>query len=299
MNGEVVLRTDGLAKRFGEVRAVERVDLEVRRGEVFGFLGPNGAGKTTSIGMMLGLLHPSAGQVEVFGEAVTPNRTAALRRVGALVGAPGLYPYLSGRDNLSLVARISPGIGTARVDEVLELVGLTEAAHRKAVGYSTGMKQRLGLAVALLHRPDLLILDEPTNGLDPAGMRDVREILRGLAENGTAVFLSSHLLHEVEQVCDRVAVLNKGKVVARGSVADLLGGESVVKIRVADPAEAAQLLRQLPAVKGVDVNGHGLVVRGISSEAVVAHLTAHGVVPGEVSSGHGDLESVFLALTES
>ncbi len=300
MNGEVVLRTEGLAKHFGEVRAVERVDLEVRRGEVFGFLGPNGAGKTTSIAMMLGLLHPSAGSVEVFGQSVTPNHTSALRRIGALVGAPGLYPYLSGRDNLGLLARVSSGVGAARIDEVLEVVQLTYASNRKVAGYSTGMKQRLGLAAALLHHPELLILDEPTNGLDPAGMRDIREILRGLADGGTSVFLSSHLLHEIEQVADRVAVLNKGRVVAQGSVSELLGGESVVKVKVADPAEAARLLRQLPAVKDIEaMNGHGLVVRGVPSETVVAHLTSHGVVPGEVSNGHGDLESVFLALTES
>ncbi|MBM4460087.1 MAG: ABC transporter ATP-binding protein [Chloroflexi bacterium] len=298
MNAEAVIRTHGLRKSFGAVKAVDGVDLLVQRGEVFGFLGPNGAGKTTTIGMLLGLLHPTAGTAEVLGQPVTPGRTAALRRVGALVGAPGLYPYLSGRDNLRLLARVSPDAGAGRVEEVLALVGLADAAGRKVKGYSTGMKQRLGLAAALLHRPELLILDEPTNGLDPAGMRDVRELLRNLAADGVTVFLSSHLLHEVEQACDRAAVLNHGRVIAQGAVSDLRGSERLIKVRVPDPQAAAAVLAGLPGVGRATPNGHYVEVSGVTGEAVVGCLSGHGIVPGEVTTSQGDLESVFLALTQ-
>ncbi len=219
-----VLRLQNLTKYYGEVRAVEDLTLEVYESECFGFLGPNGAGKTTTIGMILGLLWPTAGTVEVLGRRVTPVHSAPLRQVGALVGAPGFYPYLSGRDNLRLLARLHPQVDEARVDEVLEQVGLSGAARRQVRGYSTGMKQRLGLAAALLHRPRLLVLDEPTNGLDPVGMAEMRGLLRRLTRQGVTVFLSSHLLHEVEQVCDRVAILHRGRVVAQGPVADLLVG---------------------------------------------------------------------------
>ncbi len=299
MNGDVVLATYDLKKHFGSVAAVNGISLEVRRGEVFGFLGPNGAGKSTTIGMLLGLLHPTAGGVEIFGEPVTPRHTRALRRTGALLGSPGLYPYLSGRDNLALLARLSPKVSRGRVDEVLAQVALTEAAGRKMSSYSTGMKQRLGLAAALLAGPELLILDEPTNGLDPSGMRDMRELVRSLAGEGMTVFLSSHLLHEVEQVCDRVAVLNSGRVVAQGPVGELLGGQIIVRVAVPAPQEAAALLRTLPGVQEIKVNGRGLEVSGLSSQAVVAHLTANGLVPSEVTAGCEDLESVFLTLTES
>ncbi len=220
--GEIVLRLQGLHKAFGSVQAVRDLSLQVRAGECFGFLGPNGAGKTTTIGMILGLIWPSAGRVEVLGQEVTPVQTGALREVGALVGTPGFYPYLSGRENLRLLARLYPTVDEARIEEVLRLVGLSQVAERRVKGYSTGMKQRLGLAAALLHRPRLLVLDEPTNGLDPVGMAEMRRLLRALVEQGVTVFLSSHLLHEVEQVCDRVAILHQGHLVTQGPVADLL-----------------------------------------------------------------------------
>ncbi len=220
-----VLQTFELTKRFGDVLAVDHVNLRVEEGELFGFLGPNGAGKTTTISMILGLLHPTAGRVEVLGEVVSPTRTGALRHVGALVGTPGFLPYLSGRENLRLLARLYPDVDDRRVDEVLDLVGLRDAATRKVKGYSTGMRQRLGLAAALLHRPRLLVLDEPTSGLDPIGMKEMRELLRTLADGGTTIFLSSHLLHEVEQICDRVAILNRGRILAEGEVRELLEGK--------------------------------------------------------------------------
>jgi ABC-type multidrug transport system ATPase subunit len=293
---EVVLKTQKLTKRFKEVFAVNEVDLAVRRGEVFGFLGPNGAGKTTTIGMILGLIHPTAGQVEVLGERVSPGHTDPLRRVGSLVGS-AMVPHLAGRDNLKLLAGLPPRVDGRRVEEVLETVGLSGAAHRPFETYSTGMKQRLGLAAALLHRPEILILDEPTNGLDPAGMREIREMIRSFASEGITVFLSSHLLHEVEQVCDRVAVLSRGKVVAQGLVADLVGRQDTVKVRVQAPAEAAQLLRSLEGVTSIQPNGAYVQVQGAPSEAVILHLVSGGVVPSEVTRGGSDLESIFLELT--
>ena len=223
---EPVIRLHNLHKHFGAVRAVNGLNLDVAAGECFGFLGPNGAGKTTTISMMLGLLWPTSGQVTLLGQNVTPQHTAVLRDVGALVGAPGFYPYLSGRENLRLLARLYPDVDDRRVDEVLAQVGLeAAAARRKVKGYSTGMKQRLGLAAALIHRPRLVILDEPTSGLDPIGMAEMRRLLRELADQGITVFLSSHLLHEVEQTCDRVAILNRGQLVALGPVSDLLAGK--------------------------------------------------------------------------
>ena len=296
---ETVLRTEGLHKHFRAVRAVNGVSLAVERGEVFGFLGPNGAGKTTTIGMILGLIYPTAGEVFLFGEPLTPSRTRPLRRVGALVGASAaLVPYLSARRNLGLVAELQGRDAAARIDEVLDLVGLAEAADRKAGDFSTGMKQRLGLAMALLHRPDLLILDEPTNGMDPAGMREVRNLLRALAAGGTTVFPSSHLLHEVQQSCDRVAVLHKGVVVAEGRVDELLDAGKVVKVRVADPQRAAACLEGLAGVQGVAPNGRWVTVTGRSSEDVVAHLVGHGIVPAEVITPQNDLEELYMRLTQ-
>ncbi|MCA9926859.1 MAG: ATP-binding cassette domain-containing protein, partial [Anaerolineales bacterium] len=203
---------------FGGVTAVQNVNLQVRPGSVFGFLGPNGAGKTTTIGMLLGLIHPTAGEAQLFGQTVTPTHNQVLRRVGALIGAPTLLPYLSGRDNLRLLARLQPDMDDAQVDAVLERVGMSAAANRKVKGYSTGMKQRIGLAAALMHQPELIILDEPTSGLDPAGMREVRDLLRELAADGMTIFLSSHLLHEVAQVCDHIAIIHNGQIVTQGAI---------------------------------------------------------------------------------
>jgi ABC-2 type transport system ATP-binding protein len=293
---DVVLHTENLQKRYGGTRVVDGVSLDVRRGEVFGFLGPNGAGKTTTIGMMLGLIHPSGGRVEIFGEAVTPARTTALRCVGSLVGAaPALVPYLSARRNLELVAQLHRGVDAARIDQVLDLVNLQAAAERRAERFSTGMKQRLGLAMALVHKPEFLILDEPTNGMDPAGMREIRSFLRALAGEGVSIFVSSHLLHEVEQMCDRVAVLHKGKLVALGTIDELRGGEPTVHVHVADLKAATRLL---PDGASVRTNGTGLEVRGVSSEEVIVRLVSGGVVPSEVTVRSADLESLFLQLTQ-
>ena len=295
----IVLQTDNLSKNFGAVTAVQSVNLRVQRGEVFGFLGPNGAGKTTTIGMVLGLIHPSEGSITLFDQPVSPNQNRGLQQVGSLVGAPALVPYLTARENLQLIARLHPEVENGRIDEVLELVGLTQAAGRKVQGFSTGMKQRLGLGAALLHRPSLIILDEPTNGLDPAGMREVRTLIRQLADDGITIFLSSHLLHEVEQVCDRIAVIRQGAIVAQGAVGALLSqsGQSV-RLKVKNPAKAGELLAQLPNAAKIETNGAYVQVSGIESETAVAHLAQNGIIPSEVQSQKSDLESLFLELTK-
>jgi ABC-2 type transport system ATP-binding protein len=220
--------------------------------------------------------------------------------VGSLVSRPALLPYLSGRENLRLLARLSDKVDDARVDEVLELVGMTQTAGRKVKACSTGMKQRLGLAAALLHRPALIILDEPTNGLDPAGMRDVRQLISSLADTGTTVFLSSHLLNEVEQVCDRIAVINQGQIVAEGSVDDLLRRQDlVVRVRTSAPEKAKQSLQGLPGVTQIESNGAYVEVMGLPSESIIAHLAQQDIFPSEVTVQKFDLEDLYLSLTQS
>lgn len=299
MNDNIILQIDQLVKHFGKVRAVDGVSLTVRRGQVYGFLGPNGSGKTTTIGLILGLLHPTAGKVTLFGESVSPSHTRPLRQVGALVGTPSLVPYLTARQNLELLARLSPDLPSGRVDEILEIANLIDAANRRTGQFSTGMKQRLGIAMALLHEPELLILDEPTNGMDPAGMRKIRILLCQLAEQEVTIFISSHLLHEVEQICDQVAVLKKGKVVIEGNVKDLLGEQTIVRVRVNCPNTAARCLHTLSGVTDAQPNGAYVAVSGVSSQEVVAHLTSNGIIPSEVSTGRPDLESIFLELIDS
>ncbi len=294
----IVLETRDLSKTYGRRSVVDAVNIAAHAGEVFGFLGPNGAGKTTTLGMALGLVHPTGGEVFVLGERVTPNHTRVLRAVGALLGTPALVPHLTARENLGLMARLTPGVTARRIADVLDQVGLFEAASRPVKAYSTGMKQRVGLALALLNRPRFVIVDEPTNGLDPAGMREIRHLLRALVNEGTTVLLSSHLLNEVQQICDRIAVLNHGRVVAQGRVADLLATQKPgVCVRVADPEPALQALRALPGVQAVErENGH-LVVCGVDNEAVMRCLIGHGIVPTELTTQAGDLESLFMAVT--
>jgi ABC-2 type transport system ATP-binding protein len=298
MATDIILTAQQLKKHFGAVQAVKDVSLNIKRGEIFGFLGPNGAGKTTTISMILGLMYPDAGTVEVFGESVTPQRTAVLRRVGAMVGSPALLLSFSARHNLELLACLYPEISAARIDEVLVQMDLQTAAHRHVRGFSTGMKQRLGLALALLHRPELLILDEPTNGMDPAGMQEIRGLLRSLADQGTTIFLSSHLLHEIEQVCDRVAVLNHGNIVAQGSVREMLAGESRVRVRSAQPDQTVRTLQELNGAKEVQLVDGYVEVRGVTSEEVLTSLVKHGLTPQEVFVAQADLEQVFLELTK-
>ena len=274
--------------------------MEVYRGEVFGFLGPNGAGKTTTISMLLGLLRPTAGSAEVLGHNMRTQASPALRQVGALVEA-AFYPYLSARENLWVMAQMGGvSVTRERIDDVLEQVGLAGRAKDKFQTFSTGMKQRLGLGAALLHDPDVFILDEPTNGLDPAGMMDIRQLIRHLArDQGKTVFLSSHLLHEVEQVCDRVLILDRGRTIAVGRVEELLQQGGHIEIRIAQPERAEAVLRGLDWVEGVLFRDGVLYVDAPSERAadLTAALAAEGLYLHGLKIAERSLESFFLAVT--
>jgi ABC-2 type transport system ATP-binding protein len=298
---DAAILTEGLTKRFGERTAVEDLNLQVRPGEIFGFLGPNGAGKTTTIGMLLGLVRPTAGRAVVLGYDVQRQAAEALRGVGAMVEAPAFYPYLSGRDNLRVLAHAG-GLADVRVDAALDLVELSDRSRDKFKGYSQGMRQRLGIAAALLHQPQLIILDEPTNGLDPAGQLEIRELIRMLAHSGRTVFLSSHLLHEVEQICGRVAILKAGKVITEGAVAELLRRGRGVLVRVAgDTLAAARLLRATPWISGVEPRDDALLVDAPTERAaeINALLGANAIPVAEIRAYEERLEDFFLEVTRT
>jgi len=296
---EPVLVTEKLTKWYGDHEVVAGVDLEVRRGEVFGFLGPNGAGKTTTIRMCLGLVRPTSGRAVVLGRDVRRHAREVLPRVGALIESPALYGYMSGRANLLCFADTLCGVPGARIDEVLDLVDLRDRQRDRVRTYSTGMKQRLGLAVALLHDPELLVLDEPANGLDPAGIVEMRSLLRRLAGEGKTIFLSSHVLAEVQQTCDRVAILDAGRLVRVAPVPDLLGGSGQFEVRVADTVGAlAAILRQPWGRDARAVDGT-LVSSSPSGRGreLTEFLVAAGFTPDTVTERAQDLEEVFLRLT--
>jgi ABC-2 type transport system ATP-binding protein len=289
------VETDRLTKRYGHVTAVDEVSLTVRPGEIYGFLGPNGAGKTTTLRMLLGLIRPTAGTARVFGEM--PGAPKHLANVGALIEGPGFYPYLSGRDNLRVLSRYS-GTAADRIDLVLDLVDLRDRAGDRFGTYSMGMKQRLGVAAALLKDPRLLILDEPTNGLDPAGMADMRMLVRRLGTAGTTVMLSSHLLGEVQQICDRVGVVAGGRLVAESTVAQLRGQASLRV--VAEPLpEAAATVRTLLGPDRVRISDGGLdlAVEPEKAAWVNGELVEAGIAVSELRVRERTLEEVFLELT--
>jgi ABC-2 type transport system ATP-binding protein len=304
------LSTRGLSKTYGQQTVVDGLDLTVERGELYGFLGPNGAGKTTTIRMALGLIRPSGGEVDVLDAPVfSPGGRRALERVGALVEEPGFYRFLSGRRNLEVFARAGGhGDGTdvrlARLDEVLAMVDLTDAAGKRVRAYSQGMRQRLGIAAALLGKPDVLILDEPTNGLDPQGMREIRQLLRRLADDGTTVFVSSHLLVEVEAMCDRVGVLAHGKLLAEGPPGTLRGFADHTRIEVDDVARAFTVVSSIDGVELLEDgarSGAGVVrvrLNGATTAAVNAALVSAGVAVSALTPERSSLEDVFIALVE-
>jgi ABC-2 type transport system ATP-binding protein len=298
-HNDIILRTTGLTKRFGKLEAVKNLNLELRRGEVFGFLGPNGAGKSTTVGMILGLVAPTAGSIELFGLKLRGNQWAALRRVGAVIEEPAFYPYLSGWDNLEALVRAIGGIPRAKIDEVLERVGLQERAADRYDHYSMGMKQRLGIASTLLREPELILLDEPTSGLDPAGTKEVRDLIPRLAHENRTVFLCSHLLHEVEQVCNRVAIIKEGIMLVCAPMQELLTQGQVLQIRVDDPAQAATILSGLPWIKSVKRENDYLIVDAPkeSSSRVNKALVEHNIFASELTSRNVSLESIFLQLT--
>jgi ABC-type multidrug transport system ATPase subunit len=293
---DLVIDTRALSKRYGEaIVAVDALDLRVRRGEVYGFLGPNGAGKTTTLRMLLGLVQPTSGEALVLG--APPGAPQGLARIGSMVEAPAFYPYLSGRDNLRVLAGHA-GVGEDRVDAVLEEVRLHDRAGDRSATYSLGMKQRLGVAAALLKDPELLILDEPTNGLDPAGMAEMRQFIRSLGQGGRTVVLSSHLMGEVEQISDRVGVIRDGALVAEGTVEQLRGRASL-RVRAEPLAEAARLLAEQPDVEQVRcVDGLlDVTVDPSRAAAINRALAEAGIAVAEISPQKASLEDIFLELT--
>jgi len=298
------LETRGLTKRFrsGQV-AVDALDLVVPSGSVYGFLGPNGSGKTTTIRMLLGLISPTAGEHHLLGQPMPAAAADVLPRVGALVEGPAFYPYLSGAANLARVdaadRTVDPGKARERIGGALERVGLSAAAGKRYRSYSLGMRQRLGLAAALLRPRDLLVLDEPTNGLDPQGTREVRTLIREVAADGTTVFLSSHLLSEIEQVCTHVGVMSRGRLVTAGSLADVrAGAEARLAVDTPDTARAAQVLADL-GLREVAVGGDGVsgLLDGLASERATAALVAAGVAVRQLQVVRPDLEELFVSLT--
>jgi ABC-2 type transport system ATP-binding protein len=293
--GEQLVETRQLSKTYGEVRAVDRVSLTVWRGEVYGFLGPNGAGKTTTLRMLAGLVTPTGGSASVHGDR--PGSPRALHRTGVLIEAPRFYPYLSGRDILRVVARYA-GVDDRRVERALDTVDLAGRGDDRYAGYSLGMKQRLGVAAALLKDPELLILDEPTNGLDPAGMRDMRALLRDLGGRGHTVLLSSHLLGEVQQLCDRVGVISGGRLLAESTVDDLLGQAGLL-VRAEPLEQARETLEGLVGAGNVAVADGSFRLRTGPEQAgrVSRALADADVTLTELRPLERSLEEVFLEMT--
>jgi ABC-2 type transport system ATP-binding protein len=304
MSAELAIRTAGLTKRFrgGQV-AVDGLDLAVPTGSVYGFLGPNGSGKTTSIRMLLGLIFPTAGSVSLLGAPMPGQAGRVLPRVGALVEGPAFHPYLSGRANLSRLDAADLGASrrdsAQRIATALDRVGLAAAAGKRYRNYSLGMRQRLGIAAALLRPRQLLILDEPTNGLDPQGTREVRHLVTELARDGITVFLSSHLLSEVEQVCDHVGVMRTGKLVWQGSLAELAAQQRVrVRVETLDSVAAKGVLADLGLAEITEQDGcASAVLADRAPEQVVAALVAAGVGVRSFTVAKPDLEDIFVQLT--
>jgi ABC-2 type transport system ATP-binding protein len=292
--GPAVIETHELTKRYGDRLAVDRLNLTIHQGEIFGFLGPNGAGKTTTLRMLLGLIRPTSGSATVLGQP--PGTPSTLGRLGVLVDN-SFYPYLSGRDNLRVMAQYDY-VPSQRIDEALATVDLSDRAGDKYKSYSMGMKQRLGVAAALLKEPTLLILDEPTNGLDPEGMADMRSLIRNLGRGDRTVLLSSHLLNEVQQVCDRVGIIQNGKLLTIGGVAQLRGEPSLL-IRAAPLDRAQQIVATLPGVSGIEANDGALTIMTDPQNASLINerLVTAGVSVSELRPMERSLEEVYMELT--
>ncbi|MGW4519349.1 ABC transporter ATP-binding protein [Streptomyces sp. NPDC004393] len=296
---ETTIAGTALTKRYGDRLAVDALDLEVRAGEVFGLLGPNGAGKTTTMRMLLGLIRPDSGTATVLGESLPPKRR--LTQIGAMIEEPAFHPQLSGRENLHVLSDLGSAVSAQRISDTLETAGLNPSDGRRVRTYSQGMRQRLALAAALLRRPRLLILDEPTNGLDPAGIREFRLLMRELADAGATIVLSSHLLSEVEQVCDRVAIMSRGRTVALGAPAELGSGTVGVRITVrnADLTGALAALTAFKATSG-DVGPHHAVLHANApnGRTVISTLATAGIYPDSVTAHRTGLEELYLTITD-
>jgi ABC-2 type transport system ATP-binding protein len=299
--GDVVLETRGLTKRFGSITAVDSLDLTLRRGEVLGFLGPNGSGKSTTISMVLGLVRPTAGDIQIMGQPLENNPSLVSEHIGAIIENPAFYPYLTGRDNLRAQALMVGGVSEQRIDELIKLVSMEGRADGKYKTFSLGMKQRIGIASTLLTNPQLVILDEPTNGLDPAGQREIRSIIPRMADEGHAVLLASHMLHEVEQVSDHALIIRRGKRITEGSVDDLLRRNGYIDVRVpeADPEVVARIVRAVPGVEQASVEENRLVVIADEqiSAAINQALAESGLYASQIAPRRSSLEDLFLELT--
>ena len=299
---EVALQTENLTKRFGARTAVDRLTMRVERGDIYGFLGPNGAGKSTTLRMLLGLVRPTSGVIKFPVRASTWEYLRARSRVGAIIETPAFYENISGRRNLQLLASLSGGVQTKRVDEVLEIVDLSDRARDPVKDYSYGMRQRLGIAQALLPTPELIILDEPTNGLDPQGIQQTRRLIRRLRdESKLTVLLSSHLLSEIEQLCNRVGIIHEGRLLYEGGPEALVAHTKLYRVRVDDLSKAFELLSKKP---GVTVSRNGSSYLQIDTDAesipgVNALLVSHGIKVYELSPAQESLEEAFLRLTET
>ena len=296
---EFVIQTDGLTKRYKNVVAVDDLSLEIRQGRVYGLLGPNGSGKTTTMGLLLGLLTPTAGTFRLFGS--THGHEESLRRVGAIIESPSFYPYLSGFQNLRYFQMISGGRLEEELEILIDRVGLAGRGDDLFRTYSSGMKQRLGIAYALLGDPDIVFLDEPTNGLDPEGMIEVRELIKSLGDGNRTVLLSSHLLHEVEQVCDSVTIISKGRLIVQGEVSQLVAtvGSEQVRTKTTDNSKARQVLSALDWVEGISIHEDSLLVTASikRSAELTAALANAGVFVAEMMPVRTSLEEYFLEVT--
>jgi ABC-2 type transport system ATP-binding protein len=292
------IETTDLTKHFGDLVAVDHLTITVNRGEIFGFLGPNGSGKSTTMRMLLGLARPNFGRAWILGMDIRTQLSEILRHTGSLVENPTFYPFLSGRENLRLLGDLT-GVPDSRIGAVLDLVDMQANADRPFAKYSLGMKQRTGVAGVLLTDPDVLILDEPANGLDPAGVVEMRTLMHRLREEGHTVFVSSHVLHEIEQVCDRIAILNHGRVVAQGGVQELLGQTDRIEIRVDRAMEAERILASLSWIHGVTMEGEALIVAAPinRSSEITKTLGDHGFYPSIIRPHQESLERFFLELT--
>jgi ABC-2 type transport system ATP-binding protein len=299
-NGELVVRTEHLTKRFGKLIAVNDLSLEIRKGDIFGFLGPNGAGKSTTVGMMLGLITPTSGKVEIFGQNTKTDLPKILQRIGAMTENMGFYPYLTGEDNLNYVARITGGISNSRIGKVLELVELSGREKDKYHTYSLGMKQRLAIACALLNDPEFIILDEPTNGLDPAGMKEIRELIIKLGQEGKTIFLNSHMLHEVEHVCERVAIIQHGKMITQGLVKDLMRKGDLLQLKVTDIEKAMAVLQNIEWISSITREDDELLIDvNVEKYAEISSVLAReNIFVTEMRAKDNTLEDFFLAITE-
>jgi ABC-2 type transport system ATP-binding protein len=290
----------GLVKRYGDIVAVAGVDLTVEPGDVFGYLGPNGAGKTTSLRMMLGLIRPTAGTAKLFGRDPVVDGAKALAGVAGFVEGPRFYPYLSGRRNLRLLADYDEPVSSSLIEEVLETVELRDRAKDRVGGYSHGMRQRLGIAAALLRRPRLLLLDEPATGLDPAGMRDMRDLIRRLAADGITILLSSHLLYEVEELCNRVAIIRKGSIVYEGDLGDLLATATTsYRLKTRDPERTRTICLNQAGLDNVTTEGDEVRFTGDEDAVAVLSLVLGQarVAITQLVAETASLEELFLGMT--